>query len=116
MKLVLQVAAGVLLALLAYEGFRRYQAQRDLQDAAELLNRLSADMPRLMAPPSGRAPRSPVLGNVARTRLEPGQACVSAAVGKPGTIIVRGVVNGVPQVVQLLEHGRPVSCLGEHRL
>jgi len=49
-------------------------------------------------------------------RLKPGEECLGGFQGRPGTIIVRSVANGVPQSVQLLEYGRPVECVGSHRL
>jgi len=49
-------------------------------------------------------------------RLKPGEECLGGFQGRPGTIIVRSVANGVPQSVQLLEYGRPVECVGNHRL
>ena len=49
-------------------------------------------------------------------RLEPGQECLTVREGFIGTVIVRGVVNGTPTVRQVIENGRPVKCIGDHRI
>jgi len=149
MKLVLQVAAGVLLALLLYEGVRRYQLNRDLEDATVALAKLSGNL-TLPVPRSAAPVASVQMQNAAHVivdagdqvardtkwraenqaamqrwkdqqreqalRLKPGEECLGGFQGRPGTIVVRSVANGVPQAVQLLEYGRPVECVGGHRL
>ena len=138
MKLVLQVAAGVLLALLLYEGVRRYQAQRDLEEASIALAKLAQgfSLPSPPVPLHAAQPAPAVVDREAKWRadnqaamqrwndeqrvqallLKPGEECLGGFQGRPGTIIVRSIANGVSQSVQLVEHGRPVECVGNHRL
>ena len=147
MKLALQVFAGVLLALLVFEGFRRYQAQRDLEDATAALVQFSQGLglPEPLRPPGpAQIQRSASqIKDAAQDfakrarwqaetrlsmqhwqdqqrelalRLKPGEECLGGFDGQPGTIVVRSAVSGVPQAVQLLEHGRPVKCVGDHRI
>ena len=49
-------------------------------------------------------------------RLKPDETCLGGFSGKPGTVVVHSLANGVPKAVQLLEYGRPVECIGDHRL
>ena len=146
MKLVLQVAAGVLLALLIYEGYRRYQLQRDLEVSFAEFTKLSGGLTLPSPPPpvahvqttqnqqhANAADRVSVDARwraenqvamqrwkdqqqVQALRLKPDEECLGAVSGRPGTIVVRSLANGVPQAVQLLENGRPVKCVGDHRV
>lgn len=52
----------------------------------------------------------------AALRLKPGEECLGAFNGQFGTVVIRSVANGVPQRIQLLEHGRPVKCVGDYRV
>lgn len=62
----------------------------------------------------------PPLRTMARTcaprALEAWEECLSVVPGGIGSIIVRSVENGTPTIRQILEHGRPVECVSDHRL
>jgi len=118
-KLVIQIVAGILLAGLIssvcwflYARWALYEAQREIsavvtQQQEELARRASAQSVQAQAQQDQRE-RS--------LRLKVGEACLGAVAGQAGTVVIRSVVNGVPQAVQLLEYGRPVKCVGDHRL
>ena len=48
--------------------------------------------------------------------LEPGQECLAERVGSVGIVIVRSMEANVPTIRQFFENGRPVKCVGDHRV
>ena len=49
-------------------------------------------------------------------QLQPGQLCLGGFGGRPGTVVIRSGQNGVQVATQLVENGRPVQCVGDHRV
>ena len=125
-KLVLQIFAGVLLASLVFWGgcallvgaaAKVDQEQREKAVVAALQGMQRVAGEAQVASRNRQAAQA--WKDVERQQalnLQPGQSCEGAFSGRPGSIVVRGVLNGVPQAVQLLENGKPVLCFGNQRL
>lgn len=121
MKLVLQIAGGVLLGLLIYEAIFRYQVQRDLDEGLRAIERAGADPDpwglRRKVSQNQAAEQQRQLARQAALQLKPNEEClgwVAGASGRAGTVVVRGADGHT--VSQLIENGRPVECVYHQRL
>lgn len=114
-KLVWQIVAGILIAGVissASYALWSYLAMRALSEQlAKDTQKVKLESENRLAMQRRQAQQREI-----STRLKPDETCLGVAAGGVGTIVVRRVVNGVPQAVQLLEHSRPVKCVGDHRV
>lgn len=125
-KLILQITAGILLAgaistvfWMLWAHWAAMQAAQDIQDQIAAMTRQQQAFAAQRAQAEKRraqADEQRAFQRELELRLKPGEACLGAVAGAAGTVVVRNVVNGVPQAVQLLEYGRPVKCVGDHRV
>lgn len=139
MKLVFQIVAGILIAgfisSLAWltvtsavlkswtDDLHRstpilspQAAQRSMQGSQDAIRKAAEDMNRA-AQERLDAARAEAERRRLALQLKPGESCLGAFGGRPGTVVVRSVSpTGVPQAAQLIENSRPVQCVGNERV